>query len=90
MTTVFSVPHLLKVNASMCVHDSGTVNKPLQSISSATEHVHNFIQPSKALPAMYVTEFGIVTDAKLEHPEKAPIPMDVTESGIVTDAKLEH
>ena len=39
---------------------------------------------------MDVTESGIVTDAKLEHPWKADPPMDVTESGIVTDAKLEH
>jgi hypothetical protein len=39
---------------------------------------------------MDVTESGIVTDAKLEHPEKAWETMDVTESPIVTDAKLEH
>ena len=37
---------------------------------------------------MDVTESGIVTDAKLEHPKKALSPMDVTESGIVADAKL--
>ena len=74
----------------MCVHDSGTVNKPPSSISSATEHVNNNEHPLKGSKPTDVTESGIVTDAKLVHPEKAPAPMDVTESGIVTDDKLVH
>ena len=37
---------------------------------------------------MLVTEFGIITDVKLEHPKNAPLPMVVTEFGIVTDIKL--
>jgi hypothetical protein len=34
-----------------------------------------------------VTEFGMVTDDKLEQPLKAHLPMLVNELGIVTDVK---
>ena len=39
---------------------------------------------------MLVTEFGIVTDAKLVQPSKTLSLMYGTEFGIVTDAKLVH
>ncbi len=37
-----------------------------------------------------MTEFGIVTDAKLEQLEKTKSPILVTDPTIITDAKLEH
>ena len=39
---------------------------------------------------MLVTEFGMVTDVKLEQLAKALSTMLVTEFGMVTDVKLEH
>ena len=39
---------------------------------------------------MLVTELGISTDVKPEHPEKALSPMLLTELGISTDAKPVH
>ena len=39
---------------------------------------------------MLVTEFGMVTDDKLEHRKKAHLPMLVNELGIVTDVKPEQ
>ena len=39
---------------------------------------------------MEVTESGMVTEVKLEHPAKASFPMVVTESGMVTEVKLEQ
>ena len=39
---------------------------------------------------MLVTELGISTEVRLEHPENAELPMLVTELGISTEVRPEH